>query len=76
MAPRATVSGWTRFKAAQEWLDRNMPLPAGAAVSAASGAAPAPAPIAAPALAPQDRDPLYREFLEWRAGRAKAGAGR
>ena len=38
MAPRATVSGWTRFKAAQEWLDRNMPLPAGTA--AASGAAP------------------------------------
>jgi branched-chain amino acid transport system substrate-binding protein len=78
MAPRATVSGWTRFKAAQEWLDRNMPLPAGSAVSAASGAAPAPAPVAAPAaaLAPQDRDPLYREFLEWRAGRAKAGASR
>src|SRR6476660_9877682 len=79
MAPRATVSGSTRFKAAQEWLDRNMPLPAGAA--AASGAAPsAPlvAPVAAPAaaLAPQDRDPLYREFLEWRASRAKAGASR
>ena len=51
MAPRATVSGWTRFKAAQEWLDRNMPLPPGAA--AASGAAPAlaPAPVAAPAAA-------------------------
>ena len=75
MAPRATVSGWTRFKAAQEWLDRNMPLPPGAA--AASGAAPLP-PVAAPAaaLAPQDRDPLYREFLEWRASRAKAGASR
>ena len=46
MAPRATVSGWTRFKAAQEWLDRNMPLPAGAAVSASAsrrGAAPATA---------------------------------
>ena len=75
MAPRATVSGWTRFKAAQEWLDRNMPPPAGTA--AASGAAPvlAPAPVAAPAaaLAPQEqRDPLYREFLEWRASRAKA----
>src|SRR2546430_9508939 len=73
MAPRATVSGWTRFKAAQEWLDRNMPLPAGAA--AASGAAPPPAPVvAAPAaaLAPQDRDPLYREFLEWRGRRAPA----
>jgi hypothetical protein len=76
MAPRATVSGWTRFKAAQEWLDRNMPLPAGAAVSAASGSASRPA--AAPtALAPQDRDPLYREFLEWRASRgAKAGSHR
>jgi hypothetical protein len=68
MAPRATVSGWTRFKAAQEWLDRNMP--ASAAVSSASGAVPQP-----PALSPQDRDPLYREFLEWRANRAKA-AGR
>ena len=79
MAPRATVSGWTRFKAAQEWLDRNMPLPPGSAVSAASGAvqAPAPAPVAAPtALAPQDRDPLYREFLEWRASRAKASSNR
>ncbi|WP_083754657.1 ABC transporter substrate-binding protein [Bradyrhizobium murdochi] len=75
MAPRATVSGWTRFKAAQEWLDRNMPP--GAAVSAASGAV--PAPVAAPAAAafsPQERDPLYREFLEWRASRAKAGANR
>jgi branched-chain amino acid transport system substrate-binding protein len=76
MAPRATVAGWTRFKAAQEWLDRNMPLPASAA--AASGAAPLPAPAAAPAaaLAPQDRDPLYREFLEWRATRAKASTNR
>jgi ABC-type branched-subunit amino acid transport system substrate-binding protein/TRAP-type uncharacterized transport system substrate-binding protein len=71
MAPRATVSGWTRFKAAQEWLDRNMP--ASAAVSAASGAASPPGA----SLAPQDRggDALYREFLEWRANRAKAAAG-
>jgi len=72
LAPRATVSGWTRFKAAQEWLDRNMP--ASAAVSAASGAV--PQPPAAAALAPQDRDPLYREFLEWRANRAKAAGSR
>jgi branched-chain amino acid transport system substrate-binding protein len=68
MAPRATVSGWARFKAAQEWLDRNMPLPASAAASSASGAAPAAG------LAPQD--PLYREFLEWRASRAKASTNR
>jgi branched-chain amino acid transport system substrate-binding protein len=70
LAPRATVSGWTRFKAAQEWLDRNMP--ASAAVSAASAAAPQPPA----ALAPQDRDPLYREFLEWRANRATAAGNR
>ena len=37
----------------------------------------AAAPAAAPtALAPQERDPLYREFLEWRAGRAKASTNR
>jgi len=73
MAPRATVSGWTRFKAAQEWLDRNMPLPPGAAAAAASGAAPSQSAAPATALAPQEpRDPLYREFLEWRASRAKA----
>jgi branched-chain amino acid transport system substrate-binding protein len=70
MAPRATVSGWTRFKAAQEWLDRNMP--ASASVSSASGAVLAPAT----GLSPQERDPLYREFLEWRANRAKAAGNR
>ena len=76
LAPRATVSGWTRFKAAQEWLDRNMPA-GRRRVSAASGARRRRRPAApAAALAPQDRDPLYREFLEWRASRAKAGASR
>ena len=78
MAPRATVSGWTRFKAAQEWLDRNMPMASGAAVSSASAAVPAPPPSApaATAFSPQERDPLYREFLEWRANRAKAAGSR
>jgi hypothetical protein len=71
MAPRATVAGWTRFKAAQEWLDRNMPLASGSAVSSASAAVPA---LPSAVLSPQDRDPLYREFLEWRASRAKAGS--
>ena len=69
LAPRATVAGWTRFKASQDWLDRNMPP--GAAVSAASGAAPA-----AEVAQQQPRDPLYREFLEWRASRSKATSSR
>ncbi len=75
LAPRATVAGWTRFKASQEWLDRNMPLAAGSAASSASGAAP-PAAVAAPATALAPQDPLYREFLEWRASRAKASTNR
>ncbi|MCW5704956.1 MAG: ABC transporter substrate-binding protein [Xanthobacteraceae bacterium] len=70
-AVRAEVAGWTRFRAAQEWLDRN--LPPSPAVSAASGAVRAPAPTpAAVAAVPRERDALYREFLEWRASRAKA----
>ena len=64
LAPRASVEGWTRFKVAQEWLDRN--LPPTAAVAAASGAAPAPE------TGPRNNDVLYREFLEWRARRDKA----
>jgi branched-chain amino acid transport system substrate-binding protein len=63
-AVRASVAGWTRFRGAQEWLDRNMPP--SAAVSQASGA------VAAPGPAPRENDALYREFLEWRATRAKA----
>jgi branched-chain amino acid transport system substrate-binding protein len=63
LAPRAPVAGWTRFKGAQEWLDRH--IPPTAAVAAASGAAPRPE------TGPRD-EALYREFLEWRAKRAKA----
>jgi hypothetical protein len=33
-------------------------------------------PPAAATLSPQERDPLYREFLEWRAQRAKAAGSR
>ena len=64
-AVRAQVAGWTRFRAAQEWLDRNMPPTA--AVSQASGAVTAPGPMS------REDDALYKQFLEWRAARAKAG---
>lgn len=64
-AVRAQVAGWTRFRAAQEWLDRNMPP--SAAVSQASGAVARPGPVS------REDDALYKQFLEWRAARAKAG---
>jgi branched-chain amino acid transport system substrate-binding protein len=62
VALKVPVAGWTRLQAAQEWIDRNSPSPGTAAASAT---------VEAPRAAkPLDRnDPLYREFLEWRANR-------
>jgi branched-chain amino acid transport system substrate-binding protein len=66
LAPLAPVAGWTRFKAAQDWVDRNTP----AAAPVASNTM--PAALGARASGPQDDDPaLYREFLEWRSNRLK-----
>jgi branched-chain amino acid transport system substrate-binding protein len=62
VALKAPVAGWTRFQAAQEWIDRNSPSPGAAAASAAVEVPSAGKPL--------DRsDPLFREFLEWRANR-------
>ena len=61
VALKAPVAGWTRFQAAQEWIDRNFP---------SAGAAAASAAVEVPRASKQDRDdPLYREFLLWRANR-------
>jgi len=61
VALKAPVAGWTRFQAAQEWIDRNVPSPGAAAASAA---------VEVPHASKPDRDdPLYREFLLWRANR-------
>ena len=67
MAVKAPVAGWTRFPAAQEWINRNLPSAETVSVSA-------PVPARAPAAGRQVNrdDPLYREFLEWRANRANA----
>ncbi|CAL79058.1 putative ABC/TRAP transporter component (periplasmic binding protein-like I) [Bradyrhizobium sp. ORS 278] len=67
VAPLAPIAGWTRFKTAQDWLDRNMP--AAQVVGANAQASDLP-PNAA-------NDPkLFREFLEWRANRQKRPAAR
>jgi branched-chain amino acid transport system substrate-binding protein len=61
VALKAPVAGWIRLQAAQEWIDRNVPSPGAAAASAA---------VEVPHASKQDRDdPLYREFLLWRANR-------
>jgi len=65
VALRAPVAGWTRLQAAQEWIDRNYP-------SAGTAAASAAAVEVSRASKPDRDDPLYREFLQWRANRSKA----
>jgi branched-chain amino acid transport system substrate-binding protein len=59
LAPLAPVAGWTRFNAAQEWVNRNTPV-----ASAAT-----PGALGSRATIPEDDPVLYREFLEWKANR-------
>ncbi len=58
LAARAPVAGWTRFRTAQDWLDRDAP-----AATAASANAAAPAPSGRP----QDRETMFREFIKWQS---------
>jgi len=60
LAPLAPVAGWTRFKAAQEWVDRNAPVASAATTGALGSHA---------SSIPENASPLYREFLEWKANR-------
>jgi branched-chain amino acid transport system substrate-binding protein len=62
----AKMPGWTRFKPADQWLQRN-PVVAEPAVAESSGSDRAPverAPVAKNDA--QEREALFREFLEWR----------
>lgn len=62
----APVAGWTRFRAAQAWLDRHAPE---AATAAISDAIEVPRAVSSQ---PRDReDVLFHEFLRWRAARLK-----
>jgi branched-chain amino acid transport system substrate-binding protein len=58
----APVAGWTRFQAAQDWINRNAPV--------AAAVPPSTLGANASSLGPDDQA-LYREFLEWKAGREK-----
>ena len=71
----ATVPGWQRFKAAQDWLDREARQPSAETqerdfkqfVDAQGG------PSAN--LSTADRDRLFQQFLEWQQARGKKRAG-
>jgi branched-chain amino acid transport system substrate-binding protein len=63
VALKAPVAGWTRFQGAQQWLDRNFPGVSSVPPAGASMESRPPRGV---------DDPLYREFLQWRANRARA----
>jgi branched-chain amino acid transport system substrate-binding protein len=58
----APVSGWTRFKAAQNWIDRN--VPAVASLQQQNG------PIGDTQNAGEQPSALFHQFLEWKANQA------
>ena len=68
VAPLAPIAGWTRFKTAQEWLDRNIPATQVLGANAQAGELPANG-------TPTDAR-LFREFLEWRGNRQKRAPAR
>jgi TRAP-type uncharacterized transport system substrate-binding protein len=61
----ADVPRWTRFKAAQEWLDKHKQSSA-AETKAQFERFLQTRPVAANDAAPQDREQLFKEFMKWR----------
>jgi branched-chain amino acid transport system substrate-binding protein len=66
VAPVAPVAGWSRFKAAQEWVDRNVP-----AVVSAQQQNEAPRTPQNPKN-PEEASALFRQFLDWKASQANS----
>ena len=60
----ATIRGWQRFAAAQEWLDRNAAKPAVTPAGGEGALARAPAAHAA-SRDPAEQERLFQEFLKW-----------
>ncbi len=71
----ASVSGWTRFKAAQDWIDAN-PQPALTGAAAESQLqqefttfAAAHGVLSSSRISESDKNALFEEFLKWREAR-------
>jgi hypothetical protein len=70
----ATLPGWNRHEAAEEWLQKNRPTvqtqPANPAERAQFNDFVATRQ-AASAFAPEDREKLFQEFLKWKTARER-----
>jgi TRAP transporter TAXI family solute receptor len=70
----ASIRGWHRFPAAQEWLDKQAAEAALKAKAAASGVDVTQARTQAAKVAPHDaaeQERLFKEFIEWSRNRPK-----
>jgi uncharacterized protein len=63
----ATLPGWTRFDAAQNWLDRQRTAAAKATASAGGNER------TEPVMGQAQREGLYQDFLRWRQQHPEAG---
>jgi hypothetical protein len=70
----ATLPGWKRFDAAEEWLTKNHVQPISnerGQFEAYLAARATPTATAANAFAPEERNRLFEEFLEWKQTRGR-----
>jgi TRAP-type uncharacterized transport system substrate-binding protein len=68
----AKVSGWTRFKAAQDWLDGRNGIAEARSAGGAAGAGVAPDEVPPAGVESDDaQQKLYQEYREWKRQREK-----
>jgi TRAP transporter TAXI family solute receptor len=67
----ATVPGWTRFPAAEEWLRRNAPAPAQVSREQFERFLASRRVAADDTATPVDREKLFQEFLRWNGTRER-----
>jgi TRAP transporter TAXI family solute receptor len=71
----ATIPGWQRFKAAQDWLDRETRQASPKAQEQLFNQFVDAQGSKSTQLSPADRERLFQEFLKWQEGRGKKSAG-
>ena len=72
----ATLVGWKRFEGADEWLRKHQPVQAQAQVQGQQQREQfdrflAARPAARPGAPPEDREQLFRDFIQWNSARER-----
>lgn len=72
----AQVPGWTRFSAAQDWLDQHAAAAAASASLQGDFNKFVAVRLANGEISPEQRDALFKQFLQWRDQQASSSNGR